>query len=159
MKKKNNIFCSNHSKKFAKKHCNKCNVDLCNECALDLHISHYQSLKKLENNAKNKVLDFSHFLREEIKNIIDNSLQDISSQIMINIQEKAVKMLEEYKNEIAKDEKIEGQKTDKCEESQSGSSSGDEESNPKEEKEEKKDDDKKVVPEEKKETQNNKEKK
>ena len=109
----NNIFCSNHSQKFAKRHCNQCNVDLCNECALEFHISHHQSLKKIENNAKNKVLDFSNLIREELVKIIDNSLHDISSQIIRNVQESAVKMLEEYKNSI-NEEQIE----EKSEESQ-----------------------------------------
>ena len=52
MENQKEIFCLNHSTKYAKKHCEQCNSDLCNECALDLHIDHYQSLKKIENSSK-----------------------------------------------------------------------------------------------------------
>ena len=102
MESQNDIFCSNHSQKFAKRHCNKCNLDLCNECALDNHIDHYKSLQKLKYIPKKKFLNYSEILSEEIKKIINNSLNDFSSQIYNNISEKAIKSLEDYKKKQPK---------------------------------------------------------
>ena len=58
MENQNELFCSNHNKKHAKRHCNQCNLDLCNECALDLHIDHYESLQKLNYSTKKKNYKF-----------------------------------------------------------------------------------------------------
>ena len=98
MENKSEIFCSNHSNKGAKKHCGQCNLDLCNECALDLHIDHYKSLEKIENCIKNKYLIYKEALDQEIKNILNNTADDISLKVYNNVQEKALKNYNEYKN-------------------------------------------------------------
>ena len=94
---KKEIFCSNHLKKHAKKHCGQCNLNLCNECALDLHIDHYSSLSKIDYAPKKKFLNYSELLCEEIKKIINGSLDGLSSSIYANLLENAKKGLEEYK--------------------------------------------------------------
>ena len=88
----------NHSNKSAKKHCGQCNLDLCNECALDLHIDHYKSLEKIENCIKNKYLIYKEALDQEIKKILNNTADDISLKVYNNVQEKALKNFNEYKN-------------------------------------------------------------
>ena len=98
MENKNEIFCSNHSNKGAKKHCGQCNLDLCNECALDQHIDHYKSLEKIENCIKNKYLIYKEALDQEIKKILNNTADDISLKVYNNVQEKALKNFNEYKN-------------------------------------------------------------
>ena len=98
MENKNEIFCSNHSNKGAKKHCGQCNLDLCNECALDQHIDHYKSLEKIENCIKNKYLIYKEALDQEIKKILNNTADEISLKVYNNVQEKALKNFNEYKN-------------------------------------------------------------
>ena len=97
MNNKNKIFCSKHSNKHAKKHCNQCNLDLCNECALDQHIDHYKSLEKIENSIKNKYLIYKEIINQEIKNILNNTIDDITLKVFNEIQEKAVQYFNEYK--------------------------------------------------------------
>ena len=94
---KKELFCSNHLKKHAKKHCSQCNLDLCNECALDLHIDHYSSLSKIDYAPTKKFLNYSDLLCEEIKRILNDSLDGLSSSIYSNILGNAKKGLEEYK--------------------------------------------------------------
>jgi len=98
MENQNEIFCSNHSKKHAKKHCNKCNLDLCNECALDLHIDHYQSLQKINYSKNDKYLAYKEMIKEEIKKLLNNSIDDITLKVYKEVQEKAQKYLKEDKN-------------------------------------------------------------
>ena len=95
----NELFCSNHSKKHAKKHCNKCNLDLCNECALDLHIGHYQSLQKINNSPNNKYLAYKEMIKEEIQKLLNNSIDDITLKVFKDVQEKTKKNLKEDKNQ------------------------------------------------------------
>ena len=97
MENQKEIFCLNHRTKYAKKHCELCNSDLCNECALDLHIDHYQSLKKIENSSKKKELNLSEIICDEIKKIVNNSLEDISLKVYNHIKEKKLQNLKEYK--------------------------------------------------------------
>ena len=92
----NDLFCSSHPKKHAKKHCIQCNLDLCNECALDFHIKHYQSLQKLNYNSKKKFFNYSELLCEEIKRILNHSLNDASLKLYNEIQNKAKINLKEY---------------------------------------------------------------
>ncbi len=97
------VFCSNHSKKHAKKHCNQCNLDLCNECALDQHISHYKSLQKIDYSSKKNILNLSDMLCEEIRKILNNSFDDMTIKVYKNVQEKALNYMKSYpKNEPKK---------------------------------------------------------
>ncbi len=91
------LFCSKHSHKHAKKHCIKCNENLCNECALDFHIEHYPSLQKLKYNSKQKYLNYSNLLCEEIKKLLNDSLNDVTLQLNTKIKNRAKNNLEEYK--------------------------------------------------------------
>ena len=118
------IFCSNHSKKHAKKHCNQCNLDLCNECALDQHISHYKSLQKIDYSSKKKILNYSDMLCEEIRKILNNSFDDMTIKVYKNVQEKALNYMKSHpknepkkiniaKNEINKENVINAHKNNK----------------------------------------------
>ena len=98
MESQNDIFCSNHSQKFAKRHCNKCSQNLCNECVFDSHIEHHEEITKLEYSIDTKNNNFSQILSKDIKLLIDKTLNDLKPEIYKLVLEKTEQYIKDHKN-------------------------------------------------------------
>ena len=92
------LFCKNHPEKFAKRHCNKCDQDLCNECVFDSHIEHHSEINKIEYTIDTKSCNFAKLLSDDIKLIVDKSLNDLKPQIYKLVAEKTEQYIKDHKN-------------------------------------------------------------
>lgn len=92
------LFCANHPEKIAKRHCNKCNQDVCNECVFDLHIEHHPEITKINYLIDNKSERFTYAISEEIKKIINDSLEALKPQICELVLNKTKDYINTHKN-------------------------------------------------------------
>ena len=92
------LFCANHPEKIAKRHCNKCNQDICNECVFDLHIEHHPEITKINYIIDNRSEKFTYTISEEIKEIINKSLEALKPQICQIVLDKTKEYINTHKN-------------------------------------------------------------
>ena len=92
------LFCANHHEKIAKRHCKKCNQDICNECVFDLHIEHHKEITKINYKTDNRSEEFTNKISEEIKEIINKSLESLKPQICQIVLDKTKEYINIHKN-------------------------------------------------------------
>ena len=92
------LFCVNHPEKIAKRHCNKCDQNICNECAFESHVEHHSELTKIEYSIDTKEGNFSQNLSEEIKLIIEKSLNDLKPKIYQLVLDKTEEYIKDSNN-------------------------------------------------------------
>ena len=92
------LSCANHPEKIAKRHCKKCNQDICNECVFDLHIEHHKEITKINYTIDNRSEEFTNKISEEIKEIINKSLESLKPQICQIVLDKTKEYINIHKN-------------------------------------------------------------
>ena len=92
------LFCANHPEKIAKRHCKKCNQDICNECVFDLHIEHHPEITKINYLIDNRSEKFTYTISEQIKEIINKSLEALKPQICQIVLDKTKEYINVHKN-------------------------------------------------------------